>query len=115
MAERILAIEISNDVIRAAVAERSWNSFVLTGTFEAKSAAGETDLSPALARLVAQIGPANVVISAFPGELVAKRLLTLPFHDRRRLEQAVPFALEEHLPFAVDDAVVSYVIVGRET
>ncbi|HTY53679.1 MAG TPA: type II secretion system protein GspL [Candidatus Binataceae bacterium] len=114
MAERILAIEISNDVIRAAVAERSWNSFVLTGTFEAKSAPDETDLNPALARLVAQTGNAEVVISAFPGELVAKRLLTLPFHDRRRLEQAVPFALEEHLPFAVDDAVVSYVTVGRE-
>jgi len=114
MAERILSIEISSDVVRAAVAERSWNSFILTGTFEARSAAGEPDLSAALVRLLAQTGTPDVVISAFPGELVAKRLLTLPFHDRRRLEQAVPFALEEHLPFAVDDAVVSYVTVGRD-
>lgn len=114
MAERILSIEISGDVVRAAVAERSWNSFVLTGTFEDRSALEEPDLSAALARLLAQTGNADVVISAFPGELVAKRLLTLPFNDRRRLEQAVPFALEEHLPFPVDDAVVSYVTVGRD-
>lgn len=114
MAERILSVEISSDVVRAAVAERSWNSFILTGTFEARSAPGELDLSAALMRLLAQTGTPDVVISAFPGELVAKRLLTLPFHDRRRLEQAVPFALEEHLPFAVDDAVVSYVTVGRD-
>src|SRR5271155_1471855 len=114
MAERIVSIEISNDVVRAAVAERSWNSFVLTGTYEAKSDAEDPDLTAALGRLMEQAGAADVVISAFPGELVAKRLLTLPFHDRRRLEQAVPFALEEHLPFAVDDAGGSYVTVGRE-
>ena len=41
MAERILSIEISGEVVRAAVAERSWNSFVLTGTFEARSAPEE--------------------------------------------------------------------------
>jgi len=113
MAERIVSIEVCNDVVRAAVAERSWNAFVLVGTYESRLAADETDLSAALARLIGQTGTPDVVISAFPGELVAKRLLTLPFTDRRRLEQAVPFALEEHLPFAVDDAVVSYVTVGR--
>jgi type II secretion system protein L len=113
MAERIVSIEICNDVVRAAVAERSWNAFVLIGTYESSLAAEETDLSAALRRLIGQTGNPDIVISAFPGELVAKRLLTLPFTDRRRLEQAVPFALEEHLPFSVDEAVVSYVTVGR--
>ncbi len=34
--------------------------------------------------------------------------------DRRRLDQAVPFALEEHLPFSVDDAVVAHTTVARK-
>jgi len=54
------------------------------------------------------------VISALPGELVAKRLLNLPFGDRRKLEQAVPFALEEHLPFSIDEAAVAYVPLMRD-
>lgn len=114
MAERIISLETSTDSVRAAVAERSWNSFVLVGAFEARRALGESDLSAAIRRLIEQTGTPDIVISAFPGELVAKRLLTLPFRDRRKLEQAVPFALEEHLPFAVDDAVVAFVSVGRE-
>ncbi len=114
MAERILSIEISDDVVRAADAELAWNSFVFVGMFEARSEPGDLDLSAALTRLLAKTGKPDIVISAFPGQLVAKRLLTLPFHDRRRLDQAVPFALEEHLPFAVDDAVVSYLTVGRD-
>ncbi len=114
MTERILSLEISTDSVRAAVAERSWNSFAVVGAFEARRAPGESDLSAAIRRLLEQTGTPDIVISAFPGELVAKRLLTLPFHDRRKLEQAVPFALEEHLPFAVDDAVVAFVSVGRE-
>ena len=74
----------------------------------------ETDLAPALARLLGQTGIPDIVISAMPGELVAKRLLTLPFRDRRKLEQAVPFALEEHLPFSVEDAVVAYMPLLRD-
>src|SRR5262249_17194470 len=74
----------------------------------------ESDLSGALDRIVDRTGKPDVVISALPGEFVAKRLLTLPFHDRRRLKQVVPFALEEHLPFAVDEAAVAFARVGSE-
>jgi Tfp pilus assembly protein PilN len=64
-------------------------------------------------RLLQQTEHPDVVVSSLPGEDVAKRLLELPFADSRRLQQVVPFALEEHLPFPVDGAVVSFVRVGR--
>jgi general secretion pathway protein L len=114
MGQRILALEISGDHARAALAERTYKSFELFGVYEQKRASDEADLGPALGRIVAAAGPPDVAISALPGELVAKRLLTLPFTDRRRLRQVVPFALEEHLPFAVDDAAVAFAPVGRE-
>jgi hypothetical protein len=114
MAQRILALEFSDDRIGAALAERAWSSFALLGTYEAQRAEDEADLAPALLRLLTQTGIPDIVISALPGELVAKRLLTLPFSDRRKLEQAVPFALEEHLPFSVEDAVVAYTPLLRD-
>ena len=114
MGQRVVALELASEYVRAAVADRSWNSFELIGVFEQERADDEADLSGALARLIAKTGQPNVLISALPGEFVAKRLLELPFTDKRRLNQVVPFALEEHMPFAIDDAAVAFSRVGRE-
>ncbi|MGH7812426.1 MAG: hypothetical protein ACREQI_00280 [Candidatus Binataceae bacterium] len=113
MPQRIIALEIAEDRVRAAAAERSWNSIRLTGVFENERAPGEPDVAGALARLAAEAGPGDLVISALPSGLAAKRLLELPFSDARRLNEAVPFELEGHLPFAVDDAVVAFSRVGN--
>jgi hypothetical protein len=109
MAQRILALELADDRVEAALGERAWSSFALLGTYQSERAEDETDLAPALRRLLSQTGIPDLVVSALPGELVAKRLLDLPFTDRRKLDQAVPFALEEHLPFAIEEAVVAYI------
>ena len=114
MAQRILALELVGDRVRAAVAERTWNSFNLVGVYDKVRADDEADLSGALSRLVAETGQPDIVISALPVDQVAKRLLELPFKDARRLHQVVPFALEEHLPFPVDNGTVAFTRVGRE-
>ena len=114
MAQRILALEFVGDRVRAAVAERSWNSFTLAGVYDKVRADDEADLSGALSRLVVEAGQPDIVISALPADLVVKRLLELPFKDARRLHQVVPFALEEHLPFPVDNGAVAFTRVGRE-
>ena len=49
MAQRILALEIADDRIEAALGERAWSSFALLGTYQAQRAEDETDLAPALA------------------------------------------------------------------
>lgn len=114
MPQRILALEMPGDTVRAAVAERTWNSFQLVGVFEEQRETGEPDLGAALARLLIRTGRPDIVVSALSGEFVVKRLLELPFGDLRKLRQVVPFALEEHLPFPVDDAAVAFSRVGRE-
>lgn len=114
MGQKILALEMGGDHVRAAVADRSWNMLELLAVCEQARGSEEPDLSGAISRIVDQTGKPDIVISALPGEYVAKRLLSLPFHDRRRLKQVVPFALEEHLPFAVDDAAVAFARVGAE-
>jgi hypothetical protein len=114
MAQRILALEMGADRVLAAVAERSWNSFTLAGVYDKVRADDEADLSGALSRLVVDAGQPDIVISALPAERAVKRLLELPFKDARRLHQVVPFALEEHLPFPVDNGAVAFTRVGRE-
>jgi type II secretion system protein L len=114
MAQRILAIEIAGDSVRGALAERSWNSLAMLEVVEESQRPDEADLAPALARLLDDAGKPDLVVSALPGELVVKRMLSLPFKDQRRLAQTVPFALEEHLPVGVDEAVVAFTRVGRE-
>ncbi|MGZ6227438.1 MAG: type II secretion system protein GspL [Candidatus Binataceae bacterium] len=114
MAQRILAIEVSGDSVRGALAERSWNSLTMLEVVEERRGADEADLAPALARLLEGAGKPDFVVSALPGELVVKRMLSLPFKDQRRLTQTVPFALEEHLPVGVDESVVAFTRVGQE-
>jgi general secretion pathway protein L len=114
MALRVLALETAGDQVRAAVAERAWESFRLLGTFEETRTDDEADLGPALSRLVSDAGKPDIVVSALPGETVAHRVLTLPFKDARKLRQVVPFALEEHLPFPVDDAISVFTKIGQE-
>ena len=113
MGQRVVALELAGEHVRAAVADRSWNSLEVTGVFEQERADDEADLTGALMRIISATGKPDIVISSLPGEFVAKRLLELPFGDRRRLQQVVPFALEEHLPFAVDDAAVAFSRVGH--
>jgi type II secretory pathway component PulL len=114
MAQRILAIEIAGDSVRGALAERSWNSLAMLEVVEERRGPDEADLAPALARLLDDAGKPDLIVSALPGELVVKRMLSLPFKDQRRLTQTVPFALEEHLPVGVDESVVAFTRVGQE-
>lgn len=114
MGQRILAIEMTGDSVRGALAERSWNSLAMLEVVEQRRAPEEADLAPALARLLNDAGKPDLILSALPGELVVKRMLALPFKDQRRLIQTVPFALEEHLPVGVDESVVAFTRVGQE-
>src|SRR5581483_1195849 len=113
MGQRILALELGGESVRAALADRTLKQLDLIDLFEQHRGDGEHDLVGALSRIVATSGPPDLTISCLPGETVAKRLLALPFADRRRLNQVVPFALEEHLPFAIDDAIVAHARIGR--
>jgi len=63
MAQRILALELVGDRVRAAAAERSWNSFTLTGVYDKIRADGDRDRAhsagPAAQTRAARIGRAE--------------------------------------------------------
>jgi len=54
------------------------------------------------------------VVAAIPGDAVSSRRLDFPFRDKRKLTQAVPFAVEGDLPFDLEQLVIDWEIVGGD-
>jgi general secretion pathway protein L len=54
------------------------------------------------------------VVCALPGDRVSSRRLSFPFRDRRRIDQAVPFAVEGEVPFDLDEFFIDWELVGGE-
>jgi general secretion pathway protein L len=68
-----------------------------------------------LGRFVEQHGLATEhVVAALPGEHLSSRRLSFPFRERRKLAPAVPFAVEDQLPFDLDDVVIDWEITGGD-
>jgi type IV pilus assembly protein PilM len=56
----------------------------------------------------------DVVVCAIAGDRVSSRRLSFPFRDARKIAQAVPFELEEKVPFAIEDVVIDWVLLGGD-
>jgi general secretion pathway protein L len=112
MPNRTLALDVGGATLRAVLVERTLRSQRILGFYAAPRS---DDLAADLRTLAATHDLRwDEVISALPGDVVTHRVLTLPFHDRKRLDQTVPFELETQLPFELDEAVVDYQVLGRD-
>ena len=58
------------------------------------------------------IAGAECIVSV-SSELVSYRNLQVPFKDRKKIRQVLPFELEPTLPFAMDDLTVDFEIVSQ--
>ncbi len=58
--------------------------------------------------------PTDRVVTAVPGDRLTHRHLRLPFTDRKRIGQAVPFEVEGEIPFPLEDVFVDWQLVGGD-
>ncbi|NLH49585.1 MAG: pilus assembly protein PilM [Myxococcales bacterium] len=56
----------------------------------------------------------NEVTCSLPGTRATTRILTLPFENRRRIEQILPFELENQVPFDLDEMHLSFEVLGKD-
>ncbi len=76
---------------------------------------GDEPLPELIRELVQRRGLAtDSVVIAIRGDRVSVRRLEFPFAEKRRVAQAVPFEIEDQLPFDLDDVVIDWEIVSRE-
>ncbi len=58
--------------------------------------------------------PTERVVCAIPGDRITHRHLRLPFTDRKRIAQAVPFEVEGEIPFPLEDVFVDWELAGGD-
>lgn len=58
--------------------------------------------------------PTDHVVCALPGDRVSSRRLSFPFRDRRKIAQAVPFAVEGEVPFDLDEFFLDWEMVDGD-
>ncbi len=101
MANHILAIHLTAGRLSVAAAESTLRSLRVTTLAE---------VLPGSEQAAAIIGDRkwDRVIASLPSEAAVYRMLELPFSDRRRLAQAVGPALEDYVPFSLDESISSF-------
>jgi len=113
MPNRTLALEIGSTAIRGVLVESSLRSQRILGAYTIPRTSTD-NLAHDIATFATTHGLAwDEVVSALPGDVVTHRLLTLPFRDRKRLDQVVPSELESQLPFEIDGSVIDYQVIGE--
>ncbi len=53
------------------------------------------------------------IVSSIPGSRFSQRTVTLPFSDRKRVEKALPFELEDIVPFPLEDVELDHLVLDR--
>jgi len=114
MPQRVLALEVGAHELKAAVIETSFRDYRVVGFYHEAVASTEELAGQVRSFLERNQVEADTVLSSLPGELVALRTFYLPFRDRKRLDQTVPFELENQVPFGLDDVVVDYHVLQRD-
>jgi type IV pilus assembly protein PilM len=56
----------------------------------------------------------NEIYCALPASKTTTRIMTLPFDNRRRLEQILPFELENVVPFDLEEMHLSFEVLGKD-
>jgi len=115
MPQRILALEVDAHELKAAVVETTFRDYRVVGFYGEPRAATATVSEQVRDFVRRHEAQADTVLSSLPGHLVALRTFFLPFRDRKRLDQTVPFELETQVPFGVDEMIVDYHVLRRDS
>jgi hypothetical protein len=92
MPQRVLALELDAHELKAAVIEITFRDYRVVGFYRESLAAADGSLSDQVRGFLDRNKlQATSVLSSLPGDLVTWRTFFLPFRDRKRLDQTVPF------------------------
>jgi general secretion pathway protein L len=53
------------------------------------------------------------IVSSIPGHFFSQRMVQFPFADRKRVEKALPFEIEDSLPFELDTVVLDHLLLDK--
>lgn len=106
---KTVGLKIEKGLVAAAVVEKGFRQNELTGSFS-QPFATDAELVEILKDKAREWVGAKI-ISSIPGHLFSQRLVSFPFADRKRVEKALPFEIEDGLPFPLDDIVIDHLVL----
>jgi type II secretion system protein L len=107
---KIAGLFLDKGRLSAALVQRQFGRTELLDSASASVADAEA-LTAVLRERVNAWSGARVVL-ALPGRLFTRRTVTLPFGDRKRIEKALPFEIEDLLPLPLDGMVLDHLALN---
>jgi general secretion pathway protein L len=107
---KIVGLKIEKGVVSAAVVEKDFRHKELKESFS-ETFVTDAQLVEILKEKARAWGGARI-ISSIPGHLFTQRLVQFPFSDRKRVEKALPFELEDLVPFELDEVIIDHIVLG---
>ncbi len=106
---KIVGLKIEKGRVAASVVDKGFrktelvNSFIQAFTTDAELVEILKEKSKAWA--------GAKIVSSIPGSFFSQRTLHFPFADRKRLEKALPFEVEDSVPFPLDGVVLEHLVL----
>lgn len=119
-AQDILGVAINKTHIRATLVTAQAKTITVKEYYE-ESLGTNGDLSYqervaiALQALMARVGKKVSIRSALPGSLITFKQLVLPFTDPEKIRLILPLEIAPQLPFALENAIIDFMITGVDT
>jgi hypothetical protein len=115
MPQRVLALDITDTDIKAALVETSFRDYRVTGFYRDELSVANGTREEQIRRFLERHSLAgDTILTGLPGDSVTWRTFFLPFRDRKRLLQTIPFELENQVPFGLDEVVIDHYVVNRD-
>ncbi len=119
MPQVILGIDVGSYSIKVARAERSLGEFYVTDFYELPLVTHDV-LTPeqATTALLTKFFEEkkwqyDTVVSSLSGYQCSSRVLEFPFNQPKKIDSALEFELETHVPFSIEDLAIDYIILEK--
>lgn len=113
---RVLGLDLGSHSVKAVLFEttmRGYQTKLVAAALRAQEGDKAETLRAAITELFAKTPfHADSVVVSLPGTTVATHVVTLPFLDAKKIEQALPFEIEGQLPFDLSEAVYDYQVAA---
>lgn len=106
---KVVGLNIEKGRLAVSVVQRQFGKSELLDSF-VRTVATDAELVSILREHAGAWAQAKIV-SSIPGRFFSQRSLTLPFTDRKRIDKALPFEIEDLVPFGLDAVVLDHLIL----
>ena len=112
----IVGIDVGSYEIKASLFEGSLGRYAFQKNISCIVSDGEEPLtvrqSQAKRQLIGMLPKDSRCFTAYPAEALSIKSLCLPFDDQTKVDQTLPFYIEDQIPFEIEDVVLSNRIVN---